>query len=165
MIYVAPISEDVSRILFAIAKVESRVELEKNDLPFRSAVDFQHLVIANLNSQKYAGGYAPYSDMYKKWKQEQGVGMKYWELYGDLVESIKVFKLGKGWMSGVIPGKVASRSSQMYGKKKKRVLISYYARLMESTRPLFTPTKDEYRKDGFPKRGRESLNKIKWSWS
>jgi len=176
MIYVTPIAGDISKILFAVAKVEAAVALQKADICYYSAVDFQHLVIANLNSQKYANVYAPYSEMYKDWKLKQKVGMQYWKLYGDLVQNIKAFKVPigagqSGWIAGVVPGIIASRSSQMWGTVKKRILISQYARWMEfgregqEPRPLFGPTKEEYRRDGFVKRGEKSLNKIKWSWS
>jgi len=176
MMYVTPIAKDVSRILLAVTKVKLAVELQKSQLPYYSAVDFQHLVIANLNSQKYASGYASYSEMYKEWKLEQQVGMKFWALYNDLVQNIKAFRvpLGagqSGWIAGVVPGVTASISSQMWGTVKKKVLIAQYARWMEfgrkgqPARPLFGPTKNEYRRGGFPKRGQQSLNKIKWSWS
>ena len=176
MISVIPIPKDVSRILFALAKVEAAVELQKTDMPYYSAVDFQHLVISNLGSQKYAVGYAPYSEMYKDWKLKQQVDMKYWKLYGDLVQNIKAFRISlgggqSGWMAGVVPGVTASISSQMWGTVKKKVLLSLTARRMEfgrkgqPARPLFGPTRVEYRGSGFIKRGQKALNKIKWSWS
>jgi len=176
MIYVSPVANDLSKILFAVAKVESAVELQKTDICYYAAVDFQHLVIANLTNQKYASSYAPYSEIYKDWKLKQKVEMKYWKLYGDLVQNIKAFKVpiggGKsGWIAGVVPGVKASKSSQMWGTAKRRILISTYARLNEFGRkdqppkPLFVPTKNEYSEDGFPKRGQKSLDKIKWSWS
>lgn len=173
MIYVAPIAEDVSRILNALNKITVIVHRQAKSVPYRSAVDFQFLVIRNLNSQRFAGGYAPYSEMYRDWKLRQKVGMQYWKLYKDLVENIKVFKSGDGWMSGVSPGVRATISSSMFGAAKgtRKVLISQYALWMEygrrgqPARPLFGPTKTEYRRGGFIVQGQKALRKIKTGWS
>lgn len=172
MIYIAPVAEDISRILFAIAKVESMVELQKTDMPYYCSVEFKNLVISNLHTQKFAGSYAPYSEIYQDWKLRQNLGMQYWKLYMDLVENIKVFKVRRGWMAGITPGKRATVSSSMFGKAKgtRKVLISEYARWMEfgrrgqPARPLFQPTMEEYRRDGFIKQGQKSLRRIKGGW-
>lgn len=173
MIYIYPNIDNALKIVFATHKLEAKTELEATDLPYRCAVDFQHLVINNLNSQKHMGGYAPYGEIYKDWKLRQKVGMQFWKLYSDLVQNIQAFRVEDGWMSGVVPGRYASKSSSMFGEAKgtRKVLIAQYAGWMEfgrsgqPARPLFTPTKEEYRVTGFRKRGRESLNRIKWSWS
>ncbi len=173
MIYVAPVADDVARILKALSRIEIQVRLQAKVVPYRSAVDYQHLVIHNLTSQRFAGGYAPYSDIYRDWKLRQELGMQFWKLYGDLVENIKVFKAGDNWMAGVTPGVMATISSSMFGKAKgvRRVLISQYALWMEygrrgqPARPLFRPTKTEYRRRGFVIQGQKSLRAIKRGWT
>ena len=97
--------------------------------------------------------------------------MQFWKLYGDLVENIKVFKAGDNWMAGVVPGVRASVSSSMFGKKTRKVLLSQYALWMEygrsgqPARPLFTPTKTEYRRRGFIIQGQKALRRIKRGWT
>lgn len=180
MIYVAPVADDVARILRALSRLEVQVRLQAKVMPYRSAVDYQHLVISNLTSQRFAGGYAPYSDQplghhgsYAEWKLKQGLGTQYWKLYGDLVQNIKVFKAGDNWMAGVTPGVMASVSSSLFGKARgvRKVLISQYALWMEygrrgqPARPLFTPTKVEYRRRGFVIQGQKALRALKRGWT
>ena len=174
MINDAPIAEDVHRILRALTRIESKTRVQAKIVPQRSAVDFQHLVIHNLTSQRFAGGYAPYSDIYQEWKLRQKLGMQFWKLYGDLVQNIKVFKVGgNDWMAGVVPGVMATVSSSMFGKAKgvRKVLISQYALWMEfgrrgqPARPLFRPTKTEYRRKGFITQGERALRRIGRGWT
>jgi len=181
MIYIYPNMDDLKRILFALAKVQSAAQIEVVDITYRSAVDYQHLVIFNISTQKFAGGWS-YSEKYGKWKREQNVGMDFWKLFGDLIYNIKLFRIpgpfGRvQWMAGVDPTAIASRSSQMFGKKQKQERISKYARWLEygrpgkgeggrqPPRPVFGPTMFEYRQDGFLKQGERSLNRIGQSWS
>jgi hypothetical protein len=173
MINVAPVAGDVARILRALTKVSAKTHRQAKIMPYRSAVDFQFLVIHNLTSQRFAGGYTPYSEIYQEWKLRQKLGMQFWKLYGDLVQNIKVFKVGTDWMAGVTPGVRATVSSSLFGKAKeaRKVLISQYALWMEfgrrgqPARPLFRPTKTEYRRGGFIIQGQKSLRRIMMGWS
>jgi hypothetical protein len=182
MIHIYPNLDDLKRILFALTKVQATAQIESVDITYRSAVDYQHLVIFNLNSQKFAGGYAPYSKKYGAWKDKLNVGMDFWKLYGDLVQNIKLFRVPGAfgrvqWIAGVDPSAIASTSSQMFGDKQKKEKVSKYARWMEygrpgrgeggrqPPRPLFGPTMIEYKKDGFIKQGERSLKRIEQSWS
>lgn len=181
MIYVQPDIEDLKKILFALSKIQSTADIEVVDITYRSAVDFQHLVIFNITSQKFAGGWT-YSEKYKGWKAKQDVGMDFWKLYGDLVSNIKLFRVpgpfGRvQWVTGVDPSAIAGKSSQMYGKRQKREKVATYARWLEygrpgrgeggmqPPRPVFSPTMLEYRREGFLKQGERSLKRIGDSWS
>lgn len=156
----------------SINKINSILKLEKNDLPFRNAVEFSNLLVDNINSQKYSAGYASLNDRYKDWKIKHGRSKKeFWSLFNRLIQRISAFKVTGGWMGGIEAGmKVGGTSWFGKGDKGHIVDVAQYARFLEfgrkgqPERPLFQPTTVEYWKDGFVKIGAESLHKIRGAW-
>lgn len=165
----------------SVKRISSILKLEKKDLPYRNAVDFSHLLVSNINSQKYSAGYAPLNTRYKDWKSKYGrSGKEFWSLFNRLIQRISAFKVTGGWMGGIEAGmKVGGTSwfGKGLGRSRKGggglghvVDVAQYARWLEfgrrgqPKRPLFQPTTVEYWKEGFEKRGKESLYKIRGAW-
>jgi len=156
----------------ALTRTSSILKLEKNDLPYRNAVAFSHLIVANINNQKYAAGYAPLNERYKEWKSKYGRTKKgFWALFNRLIGRVSAFKVTGGWMGGIEAGhKVSGTSWLGKGNKGHAVDIAEYARFLEfgrrrqPERPLFQPTTVEYWKEGFVKEGVQSLRKVKGAW-
>lgn len=183
MIYIIPNIADISRIVFAIAKVESMTMLQSTDLPFYCAVDFRNLLMLNIIKGKYSSGYASYNYRYYVWKAMQpGVNMQFWRLYNTLLKNISMWRFRFGWMVGIpkgIPSPNTSwfnvlgnkRADGRFPRRGGNPNVGTYANWMEfgrrgqPARPLFQPTKDEYVKDGLIKQGMKSLRKIGYSWS
>jgi len=170
----------LARWMKAIDKINAVLKKEKQDLPYRNAVDFSHLLVNNINSQKYSAGYAPLNTRYKEWKSKYGrSGREFWALFNRLIQRISAFKVTGGWMGGIEAGLKVGDTS-WFGKGIGRagkggglghiVDVAQYARWLEfgrkrqPERPLFQPTTVEYWKEGFVKRGAESLQKIKGAW-
>lgn len=156
----------------SVNKIGSILKLEKNDLPYRNAVEFSHLIVANISTQKYAAGHAPLNTKYKEWKAKYGrSGREFWALFNKLIQRISAFKVTGGWMGGIEAGmKVGGTSWFGKGDKGHIIDIAQYARWLEfgrrnqPERPLFQPTTVEYWKEGFVKMGAESLQKIRGAW-
>ena len=164
----------------AINKISSILKTEKKDLPYRNAVDFSNLIVKNISTQKYSAGYAPLNTRYREWKAKYGrSGREFWALFNRLIQRVSAYKVTGGWMGGIQAGKKVGDTS-WFGKGIGRaskgggmghmVDIAQIARWLEfgrrrqPGRPLFQPTTVEYWKEGFVKRGAESLRKIKGAW-
>ncbi len=165
---------DLSRILFALAKVESMAMLQATDLPYHAAVDYSNLVIGNIHSQKFLHTWAPLNKRYQSWKKRRQFGKtsKHWVLFGDLVNKISPTKFGKGWLGGVMPGVMDSGNKSWFGDSPPKEIAWYgrmgeYGRRGQPARAVFGPTLDEYMSDndGIDKRGKESLRKIGNNWA
>ncbi len=160
------------RFFSALNKLNAHAKREKKDLPYRNAVEFSNLVVGNINTQKYAGGYAPLNDRYKEWKAKYGKsGKEFWALFNTLIQRIAPFKVTGGWMGGVQVGmKVGGTSWFGKGDKGHMVDVAQYATWLEEgragqpARPLFAPSTVEYWKGGFLKQGTQSLHKMKGYW-
>ena len=170
--------EDYLRWMGALNSIEKRARLLEDDLPRICATDFSNLLVSNIVTQKYAGGYEPLHGFYANWKQLYGKLDGFWQLMGDLLKAIGPFKLGKAtWMGGIPEGVMDSggksiRGKGDYGKPKP---IAMYARVLEyglshpeagehPARPLFGPTTLEYKKKGWPIRGKQSLRRVADKW-
>uniref|UniRef100_A0A6M3KJ38 Uncharacterized protein n=1 Tax=viral metagenome TaxID=1070528 RepID=A0A6M3KJ38_9ZZZZ len=170
MIYIEFIQRDFNRYMTALQRMEIVAKETITDTMQRDcAVDYYQRVIKNILSQKFASSYIPLSTEYSKWKSKRMYKMPaHWELSGALMRSLQAFRYngwrGKGWFSGVPSGATGERG---------RLIAVYGAagefrevRAIQPARPVFTPTKEEYKTDsgGWSKRGRESLVKIKQTW-
>lgn len=171
----------LQRLKFAIEKLISAVQLQKNDYPYRCAVDYQQSLIKAIMTQKYSGRYAPYHPRYRLWKEQYSATTGYHVLKGDFVKSIKVFKVGtgknQGWAGGVFPGSMDTGGKSWFGKgdRGRPKSIEMYIGIMEGVystyvqrhprRPLFEPVREDYAENGWKKRGLEALQRIGRSWS
>lgn len=163
---------ELKRWIAAVNKVSSVLKTEKVGLPYRNAVEFSHLVVNNISTQKYAGGYAPLNTRYREWKEQYGrSGKEFWALFNNLIQRISAFKVKGGWMGGIESGMMVGGTSWFgRGNVGHLVDVAEYARWLEEgrkgqpARPLFAPTTEEYWEDGFFKKGAESLRKIKGAW-
>ena len=170
----------LNRIQSAFKRVKETVKSERKKMPRLCALDFRDLLSRNIMTQKFAGSYAPYNPRYKLWKEQNsgyGAGGGFWILSGKIVSSLTVYN-DKGdtrWFSGLPKKMPVDRPSWLKaGKTGKTVDINLVAHVNEfggqygsyyhPPRPVFIPTKNEYAKSGFLKRGKDSLKIIGRSW-
>lgn len=172
-IYVSFIGSDFVRYIRALRRLSTIAGHQLNDLPYRQALDYVDLVRKNINSNRYAGRYSPYSKRYADWKYNifKATG-GFWILRGELESALKTFKIGKGWMGGLPAGVTDSGNVSWLGAgdKGRPVPIALYGQWMEygrrgqPPRPVFQPSLDEYGSSGAIKRGIESLKRIRSGW-
>lgn len=162
--------KDLKRIDSALMKI-ARIahEQKKFGMTQACADEYRLLVINNLLTQKFATGYRPYSPKYAKWKtQTMMLGSQFWRLYGDLVNNIEVFKVGDTFMGGIKAGVMDSGGKSWFSTPARRLgkpkEIVMYAKKLEKDRPLFEPTRQEYKNSGYPARGILALRKIGAGW-
>jgi hypothetical protein len=169
---------DVIRYLRAIKRIERAVDREKKELPYRMAVDYVNLLTGNILSQKHLGGAAPYNPRYEKWKSQYFQMRGFWIMRGEVIKALTVYRdrHPQRWVGGLPPSAGTVRGSSWFrspgaGKPKSINMYAYvneyggtYGGAYHPPRPVFRPTKVEYERTGFPKRGKESLNIIGRSW-
>lgn len=166
---------DVRRYTRALKRILRAVDREKKELPYRCAVDYVNLLRQNILTQKFAGSYRPYNEKYADWKAQYFEAQGYLVMRGLMVNALTIFR-DRGyktrWYGGLPPNlPLAPGSSWLYppghGKPKS---INMYAWLNEfggtkaKARPVFVPTKQEYEREGIPRRIEESQNIIGRSW-
>ena len=161
---------DVTRIVTALKRIETTVKVQVPDtMQFKCATDYYQLVMENI--MKRSSPNPAYSERYGGWKKKYG-WQGYpspWKLRGDLVKSLGSYRLGDGYLGGVQPGAMDSGGKSWHGKGKagpkgNSKSIEMYGRVEEKRRPVFTPTMEEYAKDGWQKRGDEMLKRIEADW-
>lgn len=169
------VRNDLTRLLRALDRVESQVKIQQKQLPYLAAIDYKHLLVKNILTQKFASQYQPYHPKYAEWKTQTMLkGSMFWRLYGDVLKNITIFPATNGYMSG-LPAGVFDSGGKSLGstpnkERGKRKYIAMYATVMEKglnnhpQRAVFGPTKDEYYQTGFVLRGSESLTKIGAYW-
>ena len=169
---------DIRRFFRALKRVERAIDREKKELPYRCAVDYVNLLRRNIMTQKFAGGYASYNPRYANWKSQYFSTTGFWVMRGTVVNSLTVYRdrHPQRWVGGLPPNAGVVPGSSWFGVpgRGKPKSINMYAHVNEyggnyggavhPARPVFRPTKREYERSGFPKRGRESLNIIGRSW-
>jgi len=171
---------DIAKIIAALTKMQTLLPKLRDEMTYRQSVDYRNMIFANIDKQTFAGTYEPYNPRYKKWKQEtMGLGNKYWELFGDLIQNIDIVKSidpdGIGHAVGVFTNKAVggkswnSTPSKTIGKK---MSIARYAFDMEfgskgrflPARPLFGPTLKQFKKTGAAAYQGNIVNKMKSIW-
>lgn len=162
----------LKRWIAATNRLSALLKIEKRELPYRNAVKYSLLVVENISTQKYAGGYAALNPRYREWKKQYGrSGKEFWALFNKLIQKVSAFKVAGGWMGGIESGEVVGGTS-WFGKGDfgHPVDIAQYAGWLEHgrsgqpARPLFAPTTQEYWKEGFVKEGMQSQRKVKGAW-
>lgn len=169
---------DVRRYLRALLRVERAVDREKKELPYRGAVDYVNLLRRNIMTQKFAGGYAPYNPRYASWKAQYFSTTGFWVMRGRVMNELTVYRdrHPQRWIGGLPPNLPPVQGSSWFGppgtgKPKSINMYAYvneyggtYGGAYHPPRPVFRPTKQEYEREGFPKRVEETKNIIGRSW-
>ena len=169
---------DVHRVLRAFGRVQRAIDREKKELPYRMAVDYVNLLRRNIMTQKFAGGYPPYNPRYANWKAQYFATTGFWVMRGAVVNALTVYRdrHPQRWIGGLPPNAGTVPGSSWFGAPGtgKPASINMYAKANEyggtyggnrrPERPVFRPTKVEYEREGFPRRGKESLDIIGRSW-
>ena len=148
-----------------------KVIIEQNDLPMRSAIDYFTRVSANIASQKFAGQWAPLNQRYREWKIFAfGVDKGFWVMSGILQKSLTAFKVEKGWFGGIPEGAMAPRMSWFGDKPGTPISVAEYGywteygRNNQPERPLFRPTLEEFKDEGWPKLANFTIGKMMAAW-
>lgn len=158
---------DIRRLQSALRRLRRRILSLKDDMPYRSAVGYQHLLIKAITTRMFTYS-LPYNQRYKEWKQEMVGHQQFWKLYGDLLKSLTAFKVGTGWMGGVPAGAMDRGGKSWFGTPQRPMgkpkSIVMYGRVNEARRPLFEPAALVYAQGGWRKEGTESLLQLKRAW-
>ena len=186
--------KNFNTLIFALEKVKSMLMLQRDDMQYYCSVEFHQLLLENLHSEAFAGGYIKYTQRYSVFKAAYrtlgAMGSfhpkfstftpmtgEFWKLGGDLVKNIVKRKFGRGgWAVGVNDIKVGGKSwfgTDYSGKSKSLGMIAIvnefggnYGQGGEHPgRPLFTPTRVQYERRYWPIQGGKALNKVGNSWS
>jgi phage gpG-like protein len=162
--------EGIPRILEAFDRLLLTTDhlLKDNGGEFirRCASIMADMIKNGIATEKYAhsgfGGYGSYSELYIKWKKDQGLDKGWLQLRGDLLESITFFPFNKGWMAGVPRGTtgqdgrpVALRGvAHEFGSEKEKI----------PARPFIRPAMVDFINQEWPKIKHEPVEKLKDAW-
>jgi hypothetical protein len=139
-------------------------------------------IIANAYVGKWGSRARRYSPRYDWWKHvTAGSSGRFWDLYGDLISKLQIFRVdGNNWMTGVPEG-VTDRGgkswfdtgSKTIGKSKS---IAMYGNVLEfglqgggsagnhPARPIFEPALVNFAYNDSPIIGEEILNRVAMVW-
>jgi len=149
---------DMKRVRSAIQRTMLAVKSAQANLAYIGAVDYRNALMDAIANQSMPSRayYPPYNQGYAKWKLETAGHLRFWELRGDLIANLRVFKAAGNWVSGLLPGATSSMGEN----------ISEYAYRNETDRgrPLFGPVAKQYARTGWKQRGKEALNAISREW-
>jgi len=127
------------------------------NLPFEQAAQFRNLVIRNIEMQKYAGGYKPYHEEYAKNKLRKVGHLRFWILTGDMLGSILMVKTDRGW--------VVRFGGSLHSMKAHILEFGgVYAGRLHPARPVFGPTRTEFRLGVMKKSLKKVANRIRSIW-
>lgn len=169
--------QSLQKFIRACNRVQRAIEREKHALPMRQALDYRDLLRLAIITQKYASSYPPYNPRYEDWKTKYFAATGFLVMRSIMVSNLTVYRgRYKNWVyAGLPPGLVAPGSS-WFGPPGigKTPQVSMYAWVNEyggnwgygyhPPRPVWRPTKEEYKREGFINRGKESLEVIRRSW-
>jgi len=174
---------DLNRYLSALNRLEAQTKRSVDDLPRVQATDYIHLLHANVMNQKHMSAYPAYSDWYEEWKTNMGlIGKGYWRLYDSFLNNLTVWRTLSGragqrqWKAGIPAGVMDKGGTSWFNLGDRKVgkpkPIAMYARTMEfgqaghagKRRPIFMPTKEEYKNGKFVERGEEELGRLARHW-
>jgi hypothetical protein len=153
---------------------------EANNMTRNCAYEFKTLLIWNIATGKFDPLYDALSPGYKLWKkQQEGSQQGFWKLWGSVQSSFSVRPTPKGYSIGIEKGVMPIRTSS-WGTKKKLTPVWMYFWYGEKgmnafsrngmnvgeqpPRPVFEPTRDEYRVQFLDKRRRNALDNIAREW-
>lgn len=177
--YIVP--RDIFRYEAALFRLEQQAYRSKSDLPRLQAIDYVYLLNRNITQQKFLTQWPAYSRRYAEWKAEVGkINVGFWRLHDSLLGSLTVWELSvrgdKAWKGGIPAGVMDKGGTSWFGQgvqgQPKPKPIAMYARTIEfgegpnvgKPRPLFVPTKEEYKDEGFVRRGEEELRRLADKW-
>jgi hypothetical protein len=128
-------------------------------LPRKLALYYVANIRMFIMYQKFMSNYQGYNPDYAAWKQKYGKGRGFWNLYGDLVTNLSVFRKGRDWFGGISYYAMDSGNKSWFGEgdKGKVKRIAMYGSVMEEgirvstnrsgvhpARPLFTPVLKDF---------------------
>jgi hypothetical protein len=171
------------RWISAVKSVEKQAKYEARNVPRKHALKYMQMVQSNILNQKYT--FPALSDEYAAWKAKYGYPPGFWQLHGNILKYLNLFKVshsnigGKrvyAWMGGVPNGiKVTSISWFEKGKDRIRDVAWYGKRVEEGftmrggkvvkPRPMFGNTARDFQQEGhISKRLDVSKTYIKLRW-
>lgn len=154
----------------ALQRTSDKILSERDKLPFRCATEFQFVLLKNITSQVFKH-VALKSEAYRKWKLDRVGHTDFWVLDGDLINAIRVFRDGKGWMAG-IPANVSDSGGKAMRGHGKSLPIVLYGKWLEygnprnnqPARPVIRPTTKIYFATGFLKQINITTKEIGKQW-
>lgn len=160
--------KDLQKIVSATNKITNVVYNASKRLPYRMAIAYAELLRRNITTGVMPT-YPPYHPKYAEYKTLMVGHLKPWQLFGDVLANITVFRHGKGFMGGIPAGKMDRGGKGWYGTGKPSS-IAAYARANEfgqgktPARPIFRPTFENFKAKDLPRFEKETFNEIKRWW-
>jgi len=165
-------ADDLKRWLRAVENLAKQAQLAEKKLPFEGAVAYRNLVLQNLSHQRY--GWHRLSASYAEWKANHGYPTKFWQMTGELIRAIRVFRAKgyrnkDGWAGGVDPNMYAPKIGWSNKPRGNIRIIQYALYTEEGTktqppRPLFMPTAYDYAERLWPVLGAKYHNRFRSVW-
>lgn len=119
------------------------------------AISYRNLLYTAIASQQFPVSYEPYNKWYAKKKMDEVGHLRFWEYWGDLMQSLGVFQEGDDWLAGVHPDAVNQKGEN----------IHEYGTRNEAKRPLFGPVADQYAQDQWKRLCKRMLDSITMHWN
>jgi len=159
---------DLTKILSATNKVTNQVYNSSKRLPYRMAIAYAEMLRRNIATGTMPT-YPPYHPKYAEYKYLMVGHLKPWQLFGDVLANISVFKHGDGFMGGIPAGRWDKGEKGWHGTGKPSA-IAAYARANEfgqgrtPARPIFRPTFANFKASKIPQFEKETYRDIKRWW-
>ena len=163
------IAKDVTRLFRAVDRVANTVHSMSKRFPYQMALSYADLLRKNLTTGRFSAAYPPYSLRYAEYKRIMVGHLRPWQLFGDVLRSITVFKHGPGFMGGIPAGLFDKGGKGWYGTGSPSA-IAAYARANEfgegrtPARPLFRPTFEQFKDETVPKYSDTFLREVRRWW-
>jgi hypothetical protein len=187
------ISVDFAPLIKKIQEATTRIERHADfmcgksgqSIPRQMSIKFLEQVrkdiVAGVFIGKWSARAKQYSERYRVWKYfvANSTG-SFWNLYGDLISKLQVFKEDRGyWMAGVPEGIKDSGGKSWFDKGSRTVgrpkSIAMYGNILEfglssgtagdhPARPAFEPLLAKFAYDDSPKIGEQYLSILGQQW-
>lgn len=153
---------DFRRIQKAVDRLIVSARRAQTECPRTLAEGYVEEVREAIISSKYSSKYQDYNERYEEWKHKHGKGLRFWDLFGDLISNLHAFPVESGFFGGIPSGTMDSGGKSWLGKGDKGPSkdIAWYGWIMEEggvfvgnagvtqrhpKRALFTPVFNSYK--------------------
>ena len=140
-------------------KVRAAINTERFVLPHEQAIEFRNLLLQNIQTQKFAGTYDAYkTEKYIDYKMNRVGHLKFWILDEHLINAIEVTQISNDH----------SRVDAAEGNEGKKAYVHEYGGTYRGrrypARPVFTPTRREFRRTQGKRVLKRIASKIRRIW-
>jgi len=159
---------DLNRAVRAVKAVDSTVNIQAKQLPYKMAIECAELLRKNISTGAIAVP-GRYNRRYIEYKQLMVGHLRPWILFGDVLQNIIVFRTEDGFMAGIPAGRMDSGEKGWFGTGKPSYIAAYaraneYGEGNTPARPIFRPTLAQYKGQKAQSHIDRVMNEIKRHW-